>query len=138
MNRLFLTMMATLTLSGCVSDGVRAQRETSEAAASLITPEMIKECRDRLLKQAPNITITGDFHLSASVAGRVGDPHMWPDGTNNNLVAMVARTEEKSLFGSEIKSLGGCSYRLQDGKLTFRAVHVPGSFGRVIFLNDPG
>jgi len=138
MNRLFLTMMATLALSGCVSDAVRAQIKTSEAAGSLITPEMIRECRDQLLKRAPNVTITGDFHLSPSVAGRVGDPHMWPDDTNNNLVAMVARTEQKNMFGGETKSLGGCSYRLQDGKLVFRAVHVPGSFGRVIFLNDPG
>jgi hypothetical protein len=138
MNRLFLTMMAILTLSGCVSDGVRAQRETSEAAKSLITPEMIKECSDRLLERAPKLTITGNFYLSPTVAGRVGDMHMWPDGTNANLVAMVARTEEKTVFGGEVKSLGGCSYRLQDGKLTFRAVHLPGSFGRVIFLNDPG
>ena len=136
MNRLFLTMMAILTLSGCVSDGVKGQRAASEAAKSLITPEMIKECSDRLLKQEPDLTITGNFYLSASVAGRVGDMHMWPDSTNANLVAMVARTEEKSSFGGVVKSLGGCSYRLQDGKLAFRAVHLPGSFGRVIFLND--
>jgi hypothetical protein len=137
-NLLLLTGMILL-LSGCIAErdspGLKIKYEALDAAQSLVTPQIIKECSDRIAKEMPQITLSGPFVLSARAAAMVGDVQMFPSGPNDNIVALVAPSTNNGLFGQENKGHVGCSYRLQDNKLAFRAVHGPGAFVRFIMVH---
>jgi hypothetical protein len=127
-----------LLLTGCIADrdkpGMQIKCEALDAAQSLVTPELIKDCSDRITKERPNVTLVGPLGLSARAAARVGDLQMFPSGPNDDIVALVAPTTNKGLFGQDNKSYAECSYRLQDNKLVFRAVHCPEAFAPKIIM----
>jgi hypothetical protein len=127
-----------LLLTGCIADrdkpGMKIKYEALDAAQGLVTPELIKDCSDKIAKERPNITLVGPFGLSARAAARVGDLQMFPSGPNDDIVALIAPTTNKDLFGLDHKSYAGCSYRLQDNKLVFRAVHGPEAFAPTVIM----
>ena len=140
MGRLLLLISACLLTAGCMTDrelpGLRPKYATAEAAKDLVTPQLIKDCVDKLAKEWPNVSIIGNFSLSPRAAAKVGDLQLLPGGPNDEIVALVAPSSNKNLFGAENKGISGCSYRLQNNRLVFRAVHPPGAFGRVLFVNQ--
>src|SRR4051812_8041673 len=122
-NRLFLVGLSVL-LAGCIADrdkpGMKIKYDAADAAPRLVTPEIVKECSARIAKERPNVTVVGAFFLSPKAAGRVGDVQMFPSGPNDDIVALIAPSTNKSLLGQENKSFAGCSYRLQNDRLVFR------------------
>jgi hypothetical protein len=136
-NLLFLAGI-TLLLSGCLAErdrpGLKIKYAALDAAQGLVTPEVIKDCSDRIAKEMPEVTVVGTFALSANAAARVGDLQAFPSGPNDNIVALVALSKHKNVFGQEINHRVGCSYRLLDNKLVFRAVHGPGAFEGTLYI----
>ena len=128
---------SVMWISGRALPGMQARYETAEAAKQFITPELIKDCANKLAKEFPKVTIIGNFAMSPLAASKVGDLQMLPGGPNDEIVALVAPTSNKDIFGGEHKTISGCSYRLHDNKFTFRAVHGPGSFGNVNVVSRP-
>lgn len=132
----FFLVCFPLLLSGCLSDrempGVRSKVAAAEAAQHLVTPELIKECADKVAKEFPSVTVVGSFVLSPQAAGRFNDlEELLP---KDNIVALVARTTNEGLLGQDNKSYSGCSYRLEDGRLVFHKVHGIGSFAPKIIV----
>jgi hypothetical protein len=126
---IFLVGLSSL-LAGCIADrdkpGMNIKYDAVDAAKSLVTPEIIKDCSDRIARQFTTVTVAGSFFLSAKAAARVGDVQLLPSGPNDDIVALVAPSTNPGLMGRENKGYVGCSYRLQNGRLAFRAVHSPG------------
>ncbi|MDE2379878.1 hypothetical protein [Bradyrhizobium sp.] len=117
--------------------GLKARYETAEAAKQYITPELIKDCANKLTREYPQVTIIGNFSMSPLAASKVGDLQMFPGGPNDEIVALVAPTSNKNIFGGDNRTISGCSYRLHENTFTFRKVHGPGSFGRVNLVSQP-
>ena len=136
-NLFFLTGMALL-LAGCLAErerpGLKIKYEAMDAAQGLVTPAVIRDCADRIAKEIPEVKVLDSFALSARGAAMVGDPQPFPSGPNDNIVALVAPSTNEGLFGQENKSYVGCSYRLQENKLVFRAVHGPTAFKRTMVI----
>ncbi|GMO20369.1 hypothetical protein TM233_27330 [Bradyrhizobium sp. TM233] len=102
----------------------------AEAAQHLVTPEFIRGCADKVAKAYPSATVVSSFALSPEAAARFNDlEELLP---KDNIVALVAQTTHKDVFGHEHKSYAGCSYRLQDGRLVFHELHGAGSFVKII------
>lgn len=141
MRLLILMTIASFVLAGCMTvperdlPYMKVKYETADAAKEFITPELVKDCADKLAKEFPHVTIIGNFSVSPAAALKVGDLQMLPgSGPNDEIVALVAPTTNKNIFGGDNKAISGCSYRLHDNQFTFRAVHGPASFGRVRFV----
>lgn len=65
------------------------------------------------------------FSPNAAVALNEMDARL-PMG--DQFAVLAAPTTHKAVLGLEVKSVAGCSYLLENGKLVFRKVHPPTSF----------
>jgi hypothetical protein len=129
----FLVGLSAL-LAGCISTsdrempGLQTKFVALDAAQSLVTPELTKECSDRIVKELPHYTVVGSFFLSAKAARMVGredvSEFFGKPSENDDIVALIAPSTNAGLFGQENKAFVGCSYNLQNNRLVFRKVHA--------------
>ena len=127
-NVLVLAGMSVL-LSGCLTNekGERLGRSefyrTTEKAQSLglLTPTIAEECSVHVVKLFKNTRIVGPFSISttAAIRGAEYQASFLPDHSADNTVAVVAPVDSDTLIGSELHSMAGCLYRLQDNRLVF-------------------
>src|SRR5882757_3742721 len=112
MQRLFFFIGLPLLLAGCITPGLQIKNDAAEAAQSLVTPAITKDCSDKVAKEFPNVKVVGSYALSPAAAGRVNDLHfMW---VKENLVALAAPTSITGVFGQGNMGLAGCSYLVED------------------------
>lgn len=129
----FLSLGLSLLLAGCMTDREMPVLKTKfvalDAAQGLVTSEITSDCAARLSKEFPRMTIVGAFFLSAKAARMVGDRDIRDTfnqpNPNDDIVALIAPTSNKGLFGHEFNAFLGCSYHLQNSRLVFRATHGP-------------
>jgi hypothetical protein len=128
-----------LYLFGCVSCHAATLTPESEktlaaeAAKPLVTPAVVKDCKDRLAKAHASSTILRNFTLSPHLAQLVDQHLRVLPGNDNRIVALVVLSSNEGLFGRQMKTIIGCSYRLEDNRLVFRDVHGPGYFPRLLW-----
>jgi len=124
--RLFFVVGLLLPLVGCITPGLQIKNQAVEAAQSLVTPAITKDCSDKIAREFPNVKVAGPYVLSPGAAARVNDRYFtW---VKENLVALAAPTTNTGLFGQEHKGLVACSYLIEDGRLVFYKVHDTGTF----------
>ena len=101
--------------------------QAAKTAQSLATPAMIKDCSDKVAAAFPDVKPTGPYNFSpnAAVALNEMDARLL---MGDQFAVLAAPTTHKAVLGLEVKSLAGCSYLLENGKLVFRKVHPPTSF----------
>jgi hypothetical protein len=122
-------------LSGCMTPWLKARYETADAAQGLVTPAIIADCSERVVKAYPNLTIAGPFALNGYAAARVASSKLSLEAVpEKNLVALVARTTNKGLFGQENRGHAGCSYHVESGRLVFQEVHGIAVFGPQVYV----
>jgi hypothetical protein len=122
---LFLVGLPSL-LAGCITPGLQIKNQAAEAAQSLVTPAITKDCSDKVAREFPDVKAVGPYVLSPAAAARVNDrDFMWP---KENLVALAAPTTNTGLLGQENKGLAACSYLIEANRLVFHKVHGPGTF----------
>jgi hypothetical protein len=95
----------------------RANAQASDEARAAVTPNLIRECRETLLKEYPQVTIVGKFFLAARRGGgnliiRLVEP--------GETVALAAPITKLNVFGSTARSYAGCLYDVKNGTLSFR------------------
>jgi hypothetical protein len=90
MRRLLFLVALPLLLAGCITPGLQIKNDAAEAAQSLVTPAITKDCSDKVAKEFPQVKAVGPYVLSPAAAGRVNDrDFMW---VKENLVALAAPT----------------------------------------------
>lgn len=118
-----------ILLSGCMTPWLKARYETADAAQGLVTPAIVADCSEKVVKAFPHLTIAGPFALNGYAAARVASSKPTLEAVpQKNLVALVARTTNKGLFGQENKGHAGCSYLVESGRLVFQEVHGIAAF----------
>src|SRR5262245_6200992 len=107
---LFLAGMSGL-LTGCVADRDMPFREarykTSESAqaSGVLTPQVGKECLERLEAKLPQVRIVGSFSVEPSLVARVPVKHtILPSREYDNLVVLAAPSISTGIFG-EVKTM---------------------------------
>jgi hypothetical protein len=95
----------------------RANAQASDEAKRAVSPALIRECRETLLKAYPQYTIVGKFSLAAR---RRGGSLLIKLVEPGEVVALAAPTTNLNVFGSIFRSYAGCLYDVKDGKLVFR------------------
>lgn len=122
-------LVCCVLLSGCMTPWLKTRYDTADAAKGLVTPAIIADCSARVVKAYPNLTIAGPFALDGYAAARVASSKLSLEAVpEKNLVALVARTTNKGLFGQENRGHAGCSYLVEDGRLVFQEVHGIAAF----------
>ncbi|MBN9597996.1 MAG: hypothetical protein J0G36_21930 [Afipia sp.] len=127
--QLCAALICCVLLSGCMTPWLKARYETADAAQGLVTPVIIADCSAKVQKAFPNLTIAGPFALNGYAAARVASSKLSLEAVpEKNLVALVARTTNKNLFGQENRGHAGCSYYVENGRLVFQDVHGIATF----------
>jgi hypothetical protein len=114
--------------SGDVPDDLLDIRSrAAKTARSLATPAMIKDCSDKVAAAFPDVKTTGPYSFSpnAAVALNELDARLL---MGDQFAVLAAPTTNKAVLGLNFRSVAGCSYLLENGKLVFRKVHPPTSF----------
>jgi hypothetical protein len=119
--QLCAALICCVLLSGCMTPWLKARYETADAAQGLVTPVIIADCSAKVQKAFPNLTIAGPFALNGYAAARVASSKLSLEAVpEKNLVALVARTTNKNLFGQKIGGMRAVRIMLRMGALCFR------------------
>ena len=113
MRRMLCCVALSIAISGSFAHHANAQ--ASDEAKRAVSPALIRECRETLLKAYPQYTIVGKFSLAARRRGSLLIKLIEP----GEVVALAAPTTNLNVFGSIFRSYAGCLYDVKDGKLVF-------------------
>ena len=135
MRGLFGLICMSLPLAGCITDRdlpfreAKYQASESAQASGVVTPQVAKECVERIGTQLPQVKIVGAFSLAPSLASKVPvQQTLLPSHENDDIVILAAPSISNGLLG-EVKTVAGCSYHFRDKRLVFNDVHIFG--GRI-------